>query len=128
MQHYILVVDDEEAVRNAVRLQLGGTGFELLEAEDGEQAIQILNDNALTVDVIICDLRMPKISGVEAIAYFRKEYPSTPVIVLTGFPDINRAVKFMKDGVVEYLVKPVEKTKLIEAVEKAAGRRSLFNQ
>jgi two-component system chemotaxis response regulator CheY len=126
MQHHILVVDDEADVRKVIRLQLKGTHFEVLEAEEGGQAIGLLNDNALTVDVIICDLRMPRIGGVEAIAYFRKEYPSTPVIVLTGFPDINLAVEFLKEGVVEYLVKPVEKEKLIEAVEKAADKRALF--
>ncbi len=71
---------------------------------------------------------MPKINGIEAIAYFRREYPATPVIVLTGFPDTNLAVDFMKDGVIEYLVKPVEKEKLIEAVTKAARARTLFSR
>lgn len=126
MQHHILVVDDEVEVRNVIRLQLSGTRFAVLEAEEGGQAIDLLNDNALTVDVIICDVRMPKIGGVEAIAYFRKEFPSTPIIVLTGFPDVDLAVKFLKEGVVEYLVKPVEKEKLIEAVEKAEAKRALF--
>ena len=126
MQHHILVVDDEADVRKVIRLQLKGTHFEVLEAEEGGRAIDLLNDNALTVDVIICDVRMPKIGGVEAIAYFRKEYPSTPVIVLTGFPDVDLAVEFLKEGVVEYLVKPVEKEKLIETVEKAADKRALF--
>ena len=126
MQHHILVVDDEVEVRNVIRLQLSGTRFAVLEAEEGGQAIDLLNDNALTVDVIICDVRMPKIGGVEAIAYFRKEFPSTPIIVLTGFPDVDLAVKFLKEGVVEYLVKPIEKEKLIEAVEKAEAKRALF--
>jgi two-component system chemotaxis response regulator CheY len=126
MQHHVLVVDDEADVRQVIRLQLKGTYFEILEAEEGGRAIELLNDNALTVDVIICDVRMPKIGGVEAVAYFRKEYPSTPIIVLTGFPDVDLAVEFFKEGVVEYLVKPVEKEKLIEAVEKAASMRELF--
>jgi two-component system chemotaxis response regulator CheY len=126
MQHHVLVVDDEADVRQVIRLQLNGTHFEVLEAEEGGRAIELLNDNALTVDVIICDVRMPKIGGVEAVTYFRKEYPSTPVIVLTGFPDVDLAVEFLKKGVVEYLVKPVEKEKLIEAVEKAASKRELF--
>jgi two-component system chemotaxis response regulator CheY len=126
MQHHVLVVDDEADVRQVILLQLKGTHFKVLEAEEGGRAIELLNDNALTVDVIICDVRMPKIGGVEAIAYFRKEYPSTPVIVLTGFPDVDLAVEFFKEGVVEYLVKPVEKEKLIEAVEKAASKRELF--
>jgi two-component system chemotaxis response regulator CheY len=126
MKNHILIVDDEEQVRNVIRMQLGGTRFEVLEAEDGGQAIDLLNTNPLTVDVIVCDVRMPKINGIEAVDYFRKEYPSTPVIVLTGYPDVNLAVKFLKEGVVEYLVKPVDKEKLVEAVEKAADQRIMF--
>ncbi len=127
MLHHILVIDDEREVRDVVRLQLGGTRYELLEAEDGEQGIEFLNENALTVDVIICDVRMPKINGVEAVKYFHQEYPATPVIVLTGYPDVNLAVEFMKQGAVEYLVKPVEKEQLVDAVEKAAAKRTLFS-
>lgn len=127
MLHHVLIIDDEQEVRDVIRLQLGGTRYEILEAEDGEQGIERLKDNALTVDVIICDVRMPKINGVEAVKYFHQQYPSTPVIVLTGYPDVNLAVDFMKQGAVEYLVKPVEKEQLIEAVEKAAAQRTLFS-
>lgn len=77
--------------------------------------------------MIICDVRMPKINGVEAVKYFNREYPSTPVIVLTGYPDVNLVVEFMKQGAVEDLVRPVEKERLIAAVEKAAARRTLFS-
>lgn len=127
MLHHILIIDDEKEVRDVIRLQLGGTRYEILEAEDGEQGIAFLNENALTVDVIICDVRMPKINGVEAVKYFHREYPSTPVIVLTGYPDVNLAVEFMQQGAVEYLVKPVEKEQLVAAVEKAAAKRTLFS-
>ncbi len=126
MIHHVLTVDDEEDIRKIIRLQLSGTRFEILEAEDVEQAITLLKDNALTIEVIICDVRMPKISGVEAVDYFRQNFPSTPVLVLTGFPDVNLAVEFMKEGVLDYLVKPVEKEKLIEAVENAASQRKIF--
>ncbi|MEE8393609.1 MAG: response regulator [Rhodospirillales bacterium] len=128
MKHKIMVVDDEEEVRETIRLQLKDTGYEIIEAEDGEQAIELVgHENVLVLDAIICDVRMPKINGVEAIAYFRKEYPSIPVIVLTGYPDVNLAVEFMKEGAFEYLVKPVEKEKLVEVVTKAAGEHSLFS-
>ncbi|MBI3916466.1 MAG: response regulator [Betaproteobacteria bacterium] len=127
MLRKILVIDDEEAVRNTIRLQLEGTNLTVVEAEDGEKAIKTIGaENVLEVETIICDVRMPKINGVEAVAFFRRQYPSIPVIVLTGYPDVNLAVDFMKEGVVEYLVKPVEKEKLIAAVEKALGRRTLF--
>ncbi|MDJ0955979.1 MAG: response regulator [Arenicellales bacterium] len=128
MIHKILIVDDEEQVRKTIRLQLSATEYEIIEAADGEEAIELLNDeNTLLIDAIICDVRMPKINGVEAVAYFRREYPSIPVIVLTGYPDVNLAVEFLKEGVVEYLVKPVEKEKLIEVVTKTARQRSIFS-
>ncbi|MDO8464070.1 MAG: response regulator [Gallionella sp.] len=126
MLHKILVVDDEEEVRKTIRLQLQGTGLEVVEAEDGKKGIEVLDaENVITVDAILCDVRMPNVNGVEAIAYFRREYPHIPVIVLTGYPDVKLAVDFMKEGVVEYLVKPVEKEKLVEAVMKAISQRTL---
>ena len=125
MIHKILVVDDEEEVRNTIRLQLKGTGLEVVEAEDGKKGIEVLDaENVITVDAILCDVRMPNINGVEAVAYFRREYPHIPVIVLTGYPDVKLAVEFMKEGVFEYLVKPVEKEKLVEVVMKAISQRT----
>lgn len=128
MKHKILVIDDETEIRKTIRLQLEGTVFEILEAEDGEKGIHVLdNENVLEIDVIICDVRMPKINGVEAVAYFRQEYSSIPVIVLTGYPDVKLATEFMKEGVVDYLVKPVEKSELLAAVTKAAKQRTVFS-
>ena len=127
MKHHVLILDDEADVRTAIRLQLQDTQFEILEAENAEQAIALLDDNPISIDVIICDVRMPGVSGVEAVAIFQREYPNTPVIVLTGFPDTDLAVEFMKkQDVVDYLTKPVDKAKLIEAVEQAAQSRKLF--
>lgn len=125
MSHKILVVDDDEEVRKTIRLQLKGTGFEVLEAEDGKRGIEVLDDENVTlVDAIICDVRMPNVNGVEAVSYFRREYPHIPVIILTGYPDVKLAVEFMKEGVVEYLVKPVEKEKLVETIMKAIDQRT----
>ena len=127
MKHHVLVLDDEADVRNAIRLQLEGTRFEILEAENVDQATGLLTDYAISIDVIICDVRMPGASGVEAIEIFQREFPTTPVIVLTGFPDVDLSVDFMKHkDVVDFLTKPVEKDKLIAAVEQAAQGRKLF--
>jgi len=127
MKHHVLILDDEAGVRSAIRLQLKDSRFDVLEAENVRQAIGLLGDNAVSIDVIICDVRMPGMSGVEAVATFQRDYPTTPVIVLTGFPDVALAVDFMKKkDVVDYLIKPVEKDKLIAAVEQAAQGRKLF--
>jgi two-component system chemotaxis response regulator CheY len=121
----VLVVDDEPSVRTVVRLILEKAGYDVLEAENGEKAIEAINggENRLVLDAVICDIRMPNINGVQAVEYFQTQYPHVPVIVLTAFPDAEMAVSFMLNGVADYLVKPVEAQKLIDAVERAMERR-----
>ena len=123
----VLIVDDEPDVRKVVRMTLEKAGYDVIEAEDGEKAIQAINEgeNPLTLDVVISDIRMPKINGVEAINYFQQQWPRVPIIVLTGFPDIEMATGFLKRGIVDYLVKPVEKEKLISSVAKAIEQREI---
>jgi two-component system chemotaxis response regulator CheY len=123
----VLIVDDEADVRKVVRMTLQKAGYDILEAENGEKAIETINsgENRLLLDVLICDIRMPKINGVEAIAYFRANYPRVPVIVLTGFPDADMATSMLRQGVVDYLVKPVEGEKLRESVARAMEQREL---
>jgi len=121
-------VDDEENIRKIVRLTLTKAGYDVEEAEDGGKAIEVLNtgENPLMVDVIICDIRMPRINGVEAIEYFLAQYPSIPIIVQTGYPDLQLSTSLLKQGVVDYLVKPVDREKLLGAVERALEQRSIF--
>ena len=115
-------------MRQSVRLILTNAGYDAIEAEDGEKGIAAIkaDGNALLVDTVICDLYMPKVNGMEAIAYFRSQFPSVPVIVLTGKPDIPNATALFKQGVVEYLVKPIEVDKLTAAVHKAVQEHVLF--
>jgi two-component system chemotaxis response regulator CheY len=117
----ILVVDDEEDVRKSIRLTLTKAGYDVREAEDGDQAITQIrsNDNPFKVGLIICDILMPKVNGMEAIAYFRQEFPSVPVIVLTAKPELAGATHLFKQGIVDYLEKPVSPEKLIQAVGKS---------
>jgi len=122
----ILVVDDENDVRDVIRLQLEQKGFNVLEAVDGQNAIDILQsgDNLVNVGVILCDIRMPKVNGVEAIEFLKKEAPGIPIVVITGYPDTELAISLMKKGVKDYLVKPVEKEKLLAVVDEqiSAGK------
>ena len=117
----VLVIDDEPEIRQSVRLALVKSGYEVVVAEDGEKGIAAIKagDNPRKVDVILCDIYMPKVNGMEAIACFRSEFPSVPVIVMTGKPDTSNAEALFKQGVVEYLVKPFETEALMAAVNKA---------
>ena len=112
-------------LRTVVRMTLEKAGYDVLEAEDGEQAIEAINtgENRLVVDAVICDIRMPKINGIEAIDYFQREYPHVPLVILTGYPETEMAVSFLRKGVADYLVKPVDAERLRDAVEKAMERR-----
>lgn len=127
MRGGVLVIDDEPDVRKVVRLTLEKAGYYVVEAEDGGQAIQVLNEgeHPMVLDVIMSDIRMPRINGLEAMTYFQREYPSIPLIVLTGFPDLEMAMQLMKRGVTDYLVKPVEPEKLIMAIVHAINQRRM---
>lgn len=119
----VLVVDDEADVRKSVRLILSKAGYDVIEAEDGEAGVQAAKsgDNPLALNAIICDLNMPKMSGMEAIPYFRSQFPSCPVIVLSGAGTVERTTTLFKQGVVEFLSKPIDKEKLLGAVKKAVS-------
>jgi len=122
----IIVVDDEQDVRDVIRLQLETKGFNILEATNGQEAIDLLRsgDNMVNVGLILCDIRMPKVNGVECIDFLRREAPGVPVVVVTGYPDSELAANLLKKGVKYYLVKPVEKEKLLAIVDQivAAGK------
>ncbi len=124
----ILIVDDEEDVREVLKMHLEGENYSILEAGDGEEAIKVLRSDMMNVAVILCDIRMPKVNGIECIDYLRREAPSIPIVVVTAYPDTDLAVDLMKKGVKDYLVKPVEKEKLVQTVKKlvAAGRSMSF--
>jgi two-component system chemotaxis response regulator CheY len=123
----ILVVDDEAHIRTTVNMVLTKAGYDVVEAENGEKGIQTITsgDNSLMVDMILCDMQMPKIDGVGAIAHFQAQFPSVPVVVMTGHPDVQAATKLMKQGVKDYLVKPIEKDKLLAVVGEAVKERVL---
>lgn len=121
----VMIVDDEDNVRKVLRLTLTKANYDVVEADHGGKGIEAIgsDDNAFMLDVIICDIRMPKINGVEAIAFFQQQYPSVPVIVVTGYPDQKMATDLLSRGVFDYLVKPVDKEKLLATVKAAMEHR-----
>ncbi len=123
-QGKILIIDDEKDVRDLVKLHLESSSlkYDFVEAENGEEVIQILSNdcNMMDIAIAICDIRMPKINGIECVNFLRQEAPSLPVIVLTGFPDPEIAAYLTKQGIQAYLVKPVDKKKLVETVQRFA--------
>jgi len=125
----ILIIDDEADVREVLRLHLESVNLNVIEAENGEEGIKLMKSgaNLLQVGLILCDIRMPKVNGVEAIEYLKENAPSIPIIVVTGYPDSELAVSLLKKGVKDYLVKPVEKEKLLAKVKEALSAEQEFD-
>jgi two-component system chemotaxis response regulator CheY len=99
----------------------------VVEAENDEQAVRVMREmtGMLPVDAILSDLRMPPINGVELIAFFRRQYPAIPVVVLTAYPDVELAVSLMRQGVMDFLVKPVLQDELLSVVKRAVEQQGM---
>src|SRR2546428_5376028 len=93
----ILVVADVAAERKSISMTLAHAGYGVVEAESGEQAIKLAQDveHPFVIDVVLCDIRMAPGDGVETITFFRKEYPTIPVVALTAYPDVELAVPLL---------------------------------
>ena len=120
----VLVVEDEEKLRRVIELQLKTAGYEVEQAGTAEEALK-LADRA---DVILTDLRLPGISGLEMLQKLRSQDLHTPVIVMTAFGSIETAVEAMKAGAVDFLPKPFSLDHLMTVVNKALEVRTLRDE
>ena len=114
-------MDDEADIRKSVRLILSKAGYDVVEAEDGEAGVRAIKrgDNPFALGAIVCDLNMPKMSGMEAIPYFRSQFPHASVIVLSGEVTTERTKILLKQGVSDVLSKPIKQETLLAAIKKA---------
>ncbi len=115
MNDKILVVDDEDSLRMTLKLRLQSAGFDVRVAQDGEEALAVLKEDP--ADLVLLDINMPNMDGIEALGHIAKLYPSTEIIMLTGFADFSTAIECLKKGAKDYLVKPIEMTELITRVK-----------
>ena len=113
----ILVVDDEESLRRVTQVQLEGEGCNVAVAADGEQALAVLGKSPQ--DLVITDLMMPGISGLDLLRQVRELYPEVIVILMTAFGSVESAVEAMKLGAYDYLTKPVNPDALRLVVSRA---------
>jgi DNA-binding NtrC family response regulator len=120
----VLVVDDEVDVRRSVRLILTKAGYDVDEAEDPEAGVTMVKSgaNRLPLSAIVSDLNMPKINEVIVVPYLRSQFPSCPIIVLSGSKMMDRSAKLFKDAGVEFLAKPINQEQLLGVVNKAANK------
>lgn len=118
----ILVVDDEDGIRKALRIKLSKKGYEIIEAEDGIAATEILQSDQ-KFDMILSDVKMPKMNGLELVEWIQEQEIIIPVVMLTGFIDLDTAVAAMKSGAFDYLTKPVKGDALLAAIDKAISHK-----
>jgi len=121
----VLVVDDEDDIREILAETLAGLDFEYMTAADGEEAIDCLDKHNDIIDVVICDLKMPKVSGDQVIAYGAKHYPLIPIIILTGFAQLDMALDHMRLGAFDYMTKPFRVKELLLLLKRALKMRQL---
>lgn len=121
--HSILVVDDEPTAREGLELTLEAEGYQVHQAVSAPQALEFLKGSR--VDLIITDLKMPGMSGLDLLAEVRRTWPELDVIIITGFASIDTAISAMKLGAFDYLTKPFNLDVVRQAVRRALEKRRL---
>lgn len=124
----ILIVEDEKAIRNVLKniLSEEDKSFEVEEAENGKQAIDLLGQQDF--DVVLCDIKMPGVDGIEVLDYARENHPDTAVIMISGHGDLDTAVDSMKKGAYDYISKPPDLNRLLTTVRRALDRTDLVKE
>jgi DNA-binding response OmpR family regulator len=116
----ILYVDDEDALRTLVKNQLATEGYTVETADDGDTAMEMLEK--ASYGVILLDVRMPRVSGVEVLKFIRDRKVISRVIMLTAVDDLSVAIESVKLGANDYLTKPYDLVSLVTAIERVTAR------
>ena len=112
----ILVVDDEEALRTVLSNELNGAGYNVSTASDGDEAISTVQNKKF--DLVLLDIKMPRVDGFEVLKFIKKSYPATKVIMLTGFADLKNAIESKKHGAEDFVSKPYDLVDLLTTIER----------
>lgn len=117
----VLVADDEDNLRMTISAWLGDEGFEVQQADNGLDAIKIVQSNDF--DIALLDIKMPGANGLEVLRYIKKNSSPTEVVMMTGMSDVSMAVEAMKLGAREYLTKPVDMEQLVPQLRSLLKKR-----
>jgi len=121
----ILVVDDSTTTLEVAQRHLVAAGFEVHTATSVAEAIKRLD--AVSIDLVVTDFKMPEVTGLELVRHIRENLPTTEVVMITGYASIEGAIEAVKTGAEEYLSKPFTEEELLAAVHKALDKRNLLN-
>src|SRR5688572_8658548 len=124
MKKRFLVVEDEEKLRRVIELQLASAGFEVDKAATAEEGLKLVE----RADLVLTDLKLPNMSGLELLASIRRQNDHVPVVIMTAFGSIETAVEAMKAGATDFLLKPFSLDLLMRAVNKSLEMRELRDE
>ena len=116
-QHSILVVDDELLIRDLLYDFFTGQGWEISVAENGEKALKVLQTKE--VDLVLTDIKMPEIDGLQLASRLKQDHPDLPVVVMTGYPSVESAVTALRTRVEDYVIKPFNINQLYKLIAAA---------
>jgi two-component system NtrC family response regulator len=122
----ILVVDDDESLRRVTQLQLEEAGHPVLAASNGTDALAIIEEDPQAL--VITDLKMPGLSGMELLNKIRSSHPEITVVMITAFGTVQTAVEAMKAGAYDYITKPIDYEELALVVNRAMERQRLVEE
>jgi two-component system response regulator AtoC len=122
----VLIVDDEPNLRKILAAQLSRDGYEVMLAEDGEQGLSMLREHH--IDLVVTDLKMPKVDGMTLLREALKESPDLPIVMITAHGTVDTAVEALKLGAFDYLTKPFDKDEVRQVVAKALKTRALAQE
>ncbi len=123
---HILIIDDERSIRNVLKDILGNEGFKVDEASDGEEGLQKFKQNGY--DLILCDIKMPKLDGLEFLDAVVAANSETPVIMISGHGNIETAVDAVKKGAYDYISKPPDLNRLLITIRNALDKTNLVKE
>ncbi len=122
----MLIAEDKEAMRRSLVRLFSEKGHEVIEAGSGAEALERFND--MEVDLVITDLQMGEVDGLQVLREVKKRSPQTPVLMVTAFGTVETAVEAMRQGAFDYLLKPFSLTEIEARVEKALEQRRLLTE
>jgi len=123
----LLLVDDEEPFVAAMTKRLAHRGYAVTDAFDGKAALNVLRENP-AVEVVILDVKMPGMDGIETLQEIKRQFPLVEVVMLTGHATVESAIEGMKLGAFDYLMKPCDIDVLVSKVETAAAKKRLHEE
>jgi signal transduction histidine kinase/FixJ family two-component response regulator len=126
MDEKILIVDDEEDIREVLKISLSDLGYEVYTAENGEEALWIVRE--VTPPIVLTDIRMPVMDGIELLRKIKQEDPEIEVIMITGHGDMDLAIKSLKHEATDFITKPIKDEVLEIALKRARERISMRRQ